>query len=297
MALVIAISSTYIYAQEEEYIEPKPTKEAVRKHCEKFIDCIMSGKLEEALTYMAAEYVRDQHDIFLGGATTQFLREFIAGNSLVGDDFIVPDNISDIESIKITEILIDISLKIWTRLLYNPIYLLSLSFCPFWTNGSDVGTIFTIENIVALAIAIIGAFLGFFLAISFERLRKKYQEKNNKRILIQGICIEIRSIKNDVKQIDENFYYLSPLEKPFWESAVHSGTISLIANNTEIYPKILSIYAMVDTINRWQNMKTQIYYANGSSGQKKITNSITKHMFDLSEAITEMELVLNNYTK
>ena len=107
MALVIAISNTYIYAQEEEPTEPKPTNEAVRKHCEKFINCIISDKPEQALTYMAAEYVRDQHNIFLGGAISQFLREFLAGNSLIGDDFIVPDNISDIDSMKITEIRID----------------------------------------------------------------------------------------------------------------------------------------------------------------------------------------------
>jgi hypothetical protein len=152
------------------------------------------------------------------------------------------------------------------------------------------------KNITEFVFVCLSAFLGFLSAIGVERLQKKKEEKNNKRILLQSICKEMANIKTDAIQLDKDLYYLSPLEKPFWESAVYSGDISLIAN-MEIYPKMLNIYAMVDAINRWENMKTQIFYTKGSFSQTEITNSITKHISDLCEAITDMETILNKYNK
>jgi len=156
--------------------------------------------------------------------------------------------------------------------------------------------IVTAENITEFIFVCLSAFLGFLSAIGVEKLHKKQEEKNNKRILLQSICKEMTNIKTDAQQLNKDLYYLSPLEKPFWEGAVYSGTISLVVN-TEIYPKILNIYAMVDAINRWENMKTQIYYINGSSNQIEITNSITKHISDLCKAIADITTILNKYNK
>jgi hypothetical protein len=79
----------------------KITDKDVRKHCENFINCIKSGELKQSLAYFAPKYVKEEHDGFLAGRTDQFLSEFLAGYSLTGGDFIVPKNVSDIESIKI----------------------------------------------------------------------------------------------------------------------------------------------------------------------------------------------------
>ena len=72
------------------------TNEDIERHCENFIHCIKSGKLKKSLAYFAPEYVKEQHDHFLGGRTNQFLTEFLSGNSLTGEQFIVPKNVSDI---------------------------------------------------------------------------------------------------------------------------------------------------------------------------------------------------------
>ena len=79
------------------------TNADVEKHCKKFIECIMSGKLKKSLAYFAPEYVKKQHDGFLNGRTNQFLREFLAGMSITENMYIVPENLTDIEVIKIKE--------------------------------------------------------------------------------------------------------------------------------------------------------------------------------------------------
>jgi hypothetical protein len=81
----------------------KITEKDVKKHCENFISCIKSGELKQSLAYFAPQYVKEQHDGLLSGRTEQFLAEFLSGNSLTGEEFIVPYNISDIKSIKITK--------------------------------------------------------------------------------------------------------------------------------------------------------------------------------------------------
>jgi hypothetical protein len=155
---------------------------------------------------------------------------------------------------------------------------------------------FNIQNITELVFICLSAFLGFLSAILVEWLYKRYEGKNSKKILLQGIYNELLNIEQDTKSLKDEFYYLSPLEKPFWESAISSGNISLIAES-EIYPQILNIYTMVDAINRWENLKTQIHHSNGSFNKNEISNSITRHISDLSEEIKKMLTTLKKYNK
>lgn len=149
--------------------------------------------------------------------------------------------------------------------------------------------ILTPSNITELFFVCLSAFLGFLFAIIVELWHKKHEEKSSRRALLKAIENEILSIKKDAEGLKGDLYYITPLEKPFWESAVHSGTISLISDS-EIYLQLLNIYAMVDAINRWENMKTQIYYDKGSFNHDEINNIITEY---ISVLCKEIETTLN----
>lgn len=150
-------------------------------------------------------------------------------------------------------------------------------------------------KLVQLIFVCISAFLGFLSAIVVEWLYKKYIDNTNKKVLLKGIYTEISNIKRDIQQLNKESYYLSPLEKPFWESSIYSGSISLI-EKSNLYSQILNIYSMVDAVNRWENLKTQTYYLSGTN-PAALSNGILKHIEDLKKEIDKILITLNKYSK
>ena len=107
LVLLFLISSIISYAQ-----ETAPSKKDVKNFTTEFITVLQSGDLQNSLRFFDPFYVQEQHDGMLGGNTSQFITEFLAGNMKTksGEEvFIVPE-MADIVSIKVKKTQVDVDL-------------------------------------------------------------------------------------------------------------------------------------------------------------------------------------------
>lgn len=96
LIIVLVLVPTFIYAQEA-------SKKDVKNTFAKFEQTILQNDLKGSLKYFEPDYKKMQHDKFLEGNTSQFVREFLAGAPRGEALFVTPD-IQEIESIKLKKI-------------------------------------------------------------------------------------------------------------------------------------------------------------------------------------------------
>jgi len=79
------------------------SKKDIKAVCTEFEQTILNKNLDASLKFFEPEYKQMQHDRFLEGNTTQFVREFLAGATKGKALYRTPE-IAEIESIKLKKI-------------------------------------------------------------------------------------------------------------------------------------------------------------------------------------------------
>lgn len=78
-------------------------KKDIKYFCKSFEQEILTKNLQGCLKYFEPEYRTTQHDGFLDGNTSQFIREFLAGTPK-GEALVITPKIIEIKSIKLKKI-------------------------------------------------------------------------------------------------------------------------------------------------------------------------------------------------
>ncbi|MFW5793275.1 MAG: hypothetical protein ACOCWC_03250 [Bacteroidota bacterium] len=85
-------------------LKQKPKPNSLEYYLSDFEKAVLKHDAERVLELMDEEYVKNQHDNFLSGNTTQFLNEFFCGNLIDGSGFKCP-KFTEIKSLKRTRLI------------------------------------------------------------------------------------------------------------------------------------------------------------------------------------------------
>lgn len=139
-------------------------------------------------------------------------------------------------------------------------------------------------------------FLGFLSALLVQYIYKYTETNTNKKILLKGIYQELFVAAEDIKNLNSDSFYISPIEKSFWDSAINSGNVALI-NKTVYYKSLLNVYAMIDAVNKWEELNSYVFFLSNKNLEKKniLSNAILKQRKELELEIAQVLSLIKKF--
>lgn len=102
---------------------------------------------------------------------------------------------------------------------------------------------------------VIGAFVGFFLAVLLQKQTEKKDAKKKILLVLTSITDELKEISEDLKHFLEKGVIVSgEIYVPNWEAVFESGIIvELIDHDMKIYSLVIETYNYIRRINDERN--------------------------------------------
>lgn len=139
-------------------------------------------------------------------------------------------------------------------------------------------------------------FLGFLSALLVQYVYKYSETNKNRKILLKGIYQELFVAAEDIKNLNNDSFYISPIEKSFWDSAINSGNVALI-NKSVYYKSLLNVYAMIDAVNKWEELNSYVFFLSNKNLEKKniLSNAILKQRKELELELAQVLSLIKKF--
>ncbi len=136
----------------------------------------------------------------------------------------------------------------------------------------------------------ISTFLGFLSALLVEYLVKRFEVKFLLNSILSGIRLELQNIKVKLNTLDNEMYYVDPLDISYWKSISDTQNLNCLLTHP-LYGKIVAVYQYIETINRWEYIRSSSYFIN-SSPNSDLNSALTVQRRELKK---EVDALLNNF--
>lgn len=136
----------------------------------------------------------------------------------------------------------------------------------------------------------ISTFLGFISALSVQFLFKYITDYKNMQHILKGIKQEFKNIEEQLLSLNDDNYYVTPLNTSYWRSLSQTSSMNTILTHS-LYTEIVTVYHYVENINEWENIRSFSYFATGKHNQL-LTTALKKQRADL---LIELRNILINF--
>lgn len=143
---------------------------------------------------------------------------------------------------------------------------------------------------VAMPELFISAFLGFLSALFVELIVKLLAEASKAKDTLNGIKNELERVGNILDGLNNELYYITPLNIPFWNSIIFTDNVNCLLNK-KYYSDIIMIYQYINNMNDWENLRTETFFIKSVSN--KILNMAVLQKRD--ELSGELKALFNKY--
>ncbi len=145
-------------------------------------------------------------------------------------------------------------------------------------NTSVAGNASIIEKIASIPFfeVYLSTFLGFLSALIIETISDYVTSKQKRKQIIKNLIIELETVKNEVKSLEDKKLYPLPYSIPFWKGICLSGSV-LNLDKMNCYAALVCIFEKVEEANYMEGKCFEIVL---SSPQKNIDKNMLKTILE-----------------
>lgn len=108
--------------------------------------------------------------------------------------------------------------------------------------------------------------------------------------ILKGIKQEFKNIEEQLLSLNDDNYYVTPLNTSYWRSLSQTSSMNTILTHS-LYTEIVTVYHYVENINEWENIRSFSYFATGKHNQL-LTTALKKQRADL---LIELRNIINKF--